>query len=245
MIATAATLAGARPLYVVAGLSAFLAILANVVEIVLGFGAEIVPYGAKPAAEWFDVFPRSPLDGLYALGILNIVYMLGMLPVYVGLLVVHRHTYSVSAGFALLLSVLTFRATDVAGNSAEALGSGSVVRTINARRSRLGRCSADDVGKFSRHQGEFFASARVCIGLVTERQEDLVSIRTWWRQASSVRLSIGRFHWPKQRRRIDMRRAGPSKAPWSMCLGLGQPPETKGAAYRRLGGRAMRQGGHP
>jgi hypothetical protein len=38
MTATAATLAGARRLYVVAGLAASLAMLANVVDIVLGFG---------------------------------------------------------------------------------------------------------------------------------------------------------------------------------------------------------------
>ena len=106
MTATAATLAGARRLYVVAGLSAFLAMLANVVDIVLGFGGEMVTYGAKPAAEWFDVFQRSPFEGLYALGIVNIVYMLSMLPVFVAMLVVHRHTHPVSAGFALLLSVL-------------------------------------------------------------------------------------------------------------------------------------------
>ena len=106
MTATIATLAGARRLYVVAGLAAFLAMLANVVDIVLGFGGEMVTYGAKPAVEWFDVFQRTPFEGLYALGILNIVYMLSMLPVYVGMLVVHRHTHPVSAGFALLLSVL-------------------------------------------------------------------------------------------------------------------------------------------
>ena len=55
MIATAATLAGARRLYVVAGLSSFLAMLANVVDIVLGVGGEMVTYGARPVAEWFDV----------------------------------------------------------------------------------------------------------------------------------------------------------------------------------------------
>jgi hypothetical protein len=60
MTATAARLVDARRLYVVAGLAAFLAMLANVVDIVLGFGGEIVTYGAKPAAEWFDVFQRSP-----------------------------------------------------------------------------------------------------------------------------------------------------------------------------------------
>ena len=41
MTAPAATFAGARRLYVVSGLAAFLAMLANLVEIVLGFGGEI------------------------------------------------------------------------------------------------------------------------------------------------------------------------------------------------------------
>ena len=95
MTATANMLAGARRLYVVAGLASFLAMLANLVDIVLGFAGEMVTYGAKPAAEWFEVFQRSPFEGLYALGILNIVYMLGMLPVYAGMLVVHRHTHPV------------------------------------------------------------------------------------------------------------------------------------------------------
>ena len=87
-------------------MTATVAMLANVVDIVLGFGGEMVTYGAKPAAEWFDVFQQNPFEGLYALGILNIVYMLGILPVFVGMLVVHRHTHPVSAGFARLLSVL-------------------------------------------------------------------------------------------------------------------------------------------
>jgi hypothetical protein len=92
MTATVATLAGARRLHVVAGLAAFLAMLANVVDIVLGFGGEMV-YGVRLAAEWFDVFQRSSFEGLYALGVLNIVYMLGMLPVYVGILPYIREFY--------------------------------------------------------------------------------------------------------------------------------------------------------
>jgi hypothetical protein len=56
-------------------MAAFLAMLANIVDIVLGFGGEMVTYGARRAAEWFAVFKRSPFEGLYALGILNIVYI--------------------------------------------------------------------------------------------------------------------------------------------------------------------------
>jgi hypothetical protein len=109
MTATAATLAGARRLYVVAGLSAFLAMLANVADIMLGFGGEMVTYGAKPAAEWFDVFRRSPFEGLYALGILNIVYMLGMLR---GRVFSRINAWAGIAGFSCL-TLFTFVATFV------------------------------------------------------------------------------------------------------------------------------------
>ena len=37
--------------------------LANVVDIVLGFGWEMVTYGARPVAEWFDVFQWSRRGG--------------------------------------------------------------------------------------------------------------------------------------------------------------------------------------
>ena len=162
MTATAATLAGARRLHVVAGLAAFLAMLANVVDIVLGFSGEMVTYGARPVAEWFDVFQWSSFEGLYALGILNIVYMLGMLPVYVGMLVVHWHTYPVSAGFALLLSVLTtgiyissnaavpmpelaqqhaVATTDAQRRALVGAGEAVLARAKTSRRGRLSACS--------------------------------------------------------------------------------------------------------
>lgn len=106
MTGTAAALPGERRLYFVAGVGAFVAMLANIVDVVLGFGGQMVTYGARPAAEWFAVFERSPFEGLYALGVLNIVYMLSMLPVYVSMLAAHRRTHPVSAGSALLLSML-------------------------------------------------------------------------------------------------------------------------------------------
>ena len=37
--------------------------LANVVDIVLGFGWEMVTYGARPVAEWFDVVQWSRRGG--------------------------------------------------------------------------------------------------------------------------------------------------------------------------------------
>lgn len=106
MTGTAAALPGERRLYLVAGVSAFLAMLANILDIMLGFGGGMVTYGAKPAAEWFDALQRSPFEGLYALGTHDIVYMLSMLPVYVAMRAAHRRTRSISAALALLLSML-------------------------------------------------------------------------------------------------------------------------------------------
>lgn len=55
MTGTADALPGERRLHLVAGVSAFLAMLANIVDVVLGFGGEMVTYGARPAPEWFSV----------------------------------------------------------------------------------------------------------------------------------------------------------------------------------------------
>ena len=104
MTRMAIALPGERRLYIVAGTAAFAAMLANLVDVAMGFGGEMVTPGARPAADWFLVFARSPFDGLYALGLFNVFYMLLMLPVYAGLLAAHRHTHPVPAGFALLLS---------------------------------------------------------------------------------------------------------------------------------------------
>ena len=74
--------------------------------------------------------PAKPDRGLYALGILNIIYMLGMLPVYVDLLVVDRHTIPYQP-VALLMSVL---ATGIY------ISSNAAVR----RRTRATACRRDD-----------------------------------------------------------------------------------------------------
>lgn len=96
-----------RRLFVFAGVCAFLAMGANLLDIVLGFGdTEVVTYGTKSAVEWFDVFHTSAFKGLYALGILNIVYMASMLPVYLGIVASHRHTHLASSAFVMLLSFL-------------------------------------------------------------------------------------------------------------------------------------------
>lgn len=76
-----------QKLYTIGAIAAILAMLVNVLDVVLGFGTtEVVINGTRSAAEWFAVYHESPFDGLYSLGILNIFYMIAMLPVYFALL---------------------------------------------------------------------------------------------------------------------------------------------------------------
>ncbi len=96
-----------RPLFVFAGICALIALSANLLDVVLGFGdTEITTYGTKSATEWLEIFQASPFKGIYALGILNIVYMVSMLAVYLGMVVAHRKTHLLSSVFAMLLAFL-------------------------------------------------------------------------------------------------------------------------------------------
>jgi hypothetical protein len=96
-----------QKLYTIGAIAAILAMLANVLDVVLGFGAtEVVMNGTRSAAEWFAVYQESPFDGLYSLGILNIFYMIAMLPVYFALLWAHRRRQGVQAALAMIVFLL-------------------------------------------------------------------------------------------------------------------------------------------
>jgi hypothetical protein len=93
---------GPSYLYTVAGVAALVALGANVLDVALGFGETELPvYGAKSAVEWFALFRVSGFKGLYVLGLLNIVYMAAMLPVYFALYAAHRRTQGIPAALAL------------------------------------------------------------------------------------------------------------------------------------------------
>ena len=95
-----------RRLYAFAGMCAFLAMAANLLDVILGFGeTDVYVYGTKTALEWFNVFQLSSFKGLYMLGILNIVYMTCMLPVYFGIVAAHHRTHFVSSALALAIYV--------------------------------------------------------------------------------------------------------------------------------------------
>lgn len=77
--------------YTLGAAAALTAMLVNVLDIVLGFGSsEMTTYGSKSAVDWFAIFQGSWFEGVYALGIFNLAYMLAMLPVYFALLWAHR-----------------------------------------------------------------------------------------------------------------------------------------------------------
>jgi hypothetical protein len=80
--------------------------LANILDVVLGFGGrEMVTYGSRSATEWFAVYHDSWFRGIYTLGILNIVYMIAMLPVYIALLGVHFDKQAIGAALTVIVFV--------------------------------------------------------------------------------------------------------------------------------------------
>ena len=101
-----------------AGAGALLAMSANLFDVVLGVSeTDIVAPGSRSAVEWYEYFQASNFKGLYMLGILNIVYMVSMIPVYLGLFVVHYHRHFVLAVTANLLFLLAL-AIYVSNNAA-------------------------------------------------------------------------------------------------------------------------------
>ena len=88
-------------MYKIAGAAAFVAFLANVLDVILGLGdTDLSRSGSRTAVEWFGVFGESGLRGLYLLGILNIVYMTSMIPLYLGLFLAQRHSNGLAAALA-------------------------------------------------------------------------------------------------------------------------------------------------
>ncbi len=98
-----------RRLFTFAGIGAFLAMAANLLDVILGFGdTSVYVYGTRTALEWFNVFQLSSFKGVYMLGILNIVYMTCMVPVYFGMVVAHHRTHFVSSVTVVVMALLAF-----------------------------------------------------------------------------------------------------------------------------------------
>jgi hypothetical protein len=94
-------------LYTLGGVAALTAMFVNLSDIFLGFGSsEFVTYGSKSAVDWFATFQESSFEGLYALGIFNIAYMLAMLPVYFAIPWAHRRQQAVQSALVLVIFLL-------------------------------------------------------------------------------------------------------------------------------------------
>ena len=94
-------------IYKVGGTTALIALFTSLLDIIHGFGGtEVVTYGSRSAIEWFSVYQQSPWEGLYSLGILNIIYMAAMLPVHVALFGAHRRSQVVQSALVVVVFLL-------------------------------------------------------------------------------------------------------------------------------------------
>ena len=107
-----------KRIYKFGAVAAFIAMSANLADIILGFGGtNMVTYGTKSAVEWFAVYQDSWFRGVHALGILNIVYMVAMLPVYFALFGAHFEKQAIAAGLTLIV-FLTAMSMYISNNAA-------------------------------------------------------------------------------------------------------------------------------
>jgi len=105
-------------LYKVAGIGAFIAFTANVLDVALGFGSsEVMSYGTKSAVEWFAIFQTNWFKGIYSLGLFNIVYMMAMLPVYLGMIAAHLKKsliYAILSTMIFMVAMPTYISSNAA-----------------------------------------------------------------------------------------------------------------------------------
>ena len=93
-------------IYKFGAIAALAAMLANLLDVLLGFGGtEMVTYGSKSAVEWFAVYHESWFRGVYALGILNTVYMVAMLPVYFALVGAHLQKHAMAGALTIIIFI--------------------------------------------------------------------------------------------------------------------------------------------
>jgi hypothetical protein len=105
-------------IYKLGAVAALTAMCARLLDVILGFGStETVTYGSKSAMEWFALYNENWFRGVYALGIMNIVYMIAMLPVYFALFGAHFDKHALAAGLTILI-FLTAMSMYISNNAA-------------------------------------------------------------------------------------------------------------------------------
>ncbi len=92
-----------RSLYIIGGAAALIAVLTALLDILLSVGAEMFQPGTLTAVDWFARFQGDGFAALRDLGILNIVNMACMIPVFLALYASHRHTDKAYAALAMIL----------------------------------------------------------------------------------------------------------------------------------------------
>ena len=94
-------------IYRLGAIAALIAMSANLADIILGFGGtDMVTYGTMSANEWFAVYQDNWFRGIYGLGILNVVYMIAMLPVYFAFFGAHVEKQAVGAALTIIIFLI-------------------------------------------------------------------------------------------------------------------------------------------
>lgn len=106
-----------RNLFVIAGVAALAAMAVNILDVALGFGSADIAFGSRNATSWFALFTKDTFRGMYELGLLNMVYMTCMLPVFYALRSAHRGGPREAASFALIAAIVGM-AIYIANNAA-------------------------------------------------------------------------------------------------------------------------------
>jgi hypothetical protein len=185
---TATTGTSWKWIYKLGATAALTAMCANLLDILLGFGGtEMVTFGTKSAVEWFAVYEESWFRGIYGLGILNIVYMVAMLPVYFALFGAHFERQAIAAAITTIIFV-TAISIYVSNNAAipmlvlsnkYALANTDVQRSILAAAGEAALSRGEDftAGSFiAIFLGSF---AAICISLVMLRGGIFGKVHAW------------------------------------------------------------------
>jgi hypothetical protein len=175
-------------IYHLGAVAALTAMAANLLDIVLGFGGtEVFISGTKSAVEWFAVYQASWFRGVYTLGILNIVYMVAMLPVYFALIGAHFERQAIAAAITTILFV-TAISIYVSNNAAIpllVLSNKYALATTDLQRSILAAA-----GEAALSRGEDFTAgsfisiflsgvAAICISIVMLRGGIFGKVNAW------------------------------------------------------------------
>mgnify|MGYP005845327555 CR=1 FL=1 len=106
-----------KGLYKLGGIAALTAIPVFLLDIIISLGGGDVSPHTLTAVDWFALFQNKWLFGLRLLGIINIVSLTLMIPMYFAIYTVHRQVYKACAALAMII-YLTGMAIYISNNAA-------------------------------------------------------------------------------------------------------------------------------